>query len=124
MSGTRRTPIRRQHEPPVTETAIRLFMAMQRLRCTCDRDKPYKDCEGCKQWWDLEHRLGRELGARLWEFPCIENPRVENPEPPGTYNHARWQSDEKGRERWRELERGAKELRRRERAIRRDRTHA
>jgi hypothetical protein len=114
MTGTRRTPIRRQHEPPVSETSIKIFMQMQRLVCTCTPNKPYDDCPGCQQWWDLEHRLRHELGARLWEFPCIEHPAWGNPEPPGTYNHARWQPDEKGRERWRALQHGANELRRRE----------
>src|SRR5262245_7224343 len=106
MSGTRRTPIRRQHEPPVRETAVKIFMQMQRLVCTCDPDRPYEDCDGCKQWSDLHHRLHRELGAKIWEFPCIENPHSGNPEPPGTYNHEHWQPDEKGRARWRALEQG------------------
>jgi hypothetical protein len=119
MSGTRRTPIRRQHEPQINEAAVRLFIAMQRLRCTCDPNNRFYECPGCKQWRDLEHRLSREIGAKIWEYSCIENPRTGNPEPLGTYNHARWQPDEKGRERWRALEQGAKELRRRERAIRR-----
>src|SRR6516164_6713042 len=118
MTGTRRTPIRRQHEPPVTETAIKAFMKMQRCVCTCEPDS-YDRCPGCEAWWSYHDVIRHELHARLWEWPCVEDPREGNPHPPGTYNHARWQPDEKGRERWRALERGAKELRRRERAIRR-----
>ena len=58
MPGTRRTPIARQHKPPVSERAIRLFMKMQ------DRDR----------WWDLHTELRREVGAKLWEWRCIEDP--------------------------------------------------
>src|ERR1700758_2226251 len=103
MPGTRRTPINRQHRPPVSVRAVRLFMKMRRCR---DSDR----------WWDLHTELRREVGAKLWEWPCIEDPRAGNPEIPGTYNYERWKPDEKARERWRALEQGARELRRQERA--------
>src|SRR5262245_25775226 len=119
MSGTRRTPIRRQHEPPVSETAIKIFMQMQRLVCTCTPDKPFEDCPGCKEWSDLHSHLHRELGAKVWEWPCIENPAWGNPEPPGTHNHERWQPDLKAQERWKALERGAREMQRQDRAAQR-----
>jgi len=73
MPGTRRTPINRQHKPPVSELAIRLFMKMQR-------------CRNCDRWWDLHTELRREVGAKLWERPCIEDPHAGNPEKPGTYS--------------------------------------
>jgi len=94
MPGTRRTPINRQHKPPVSELAIRLFMKMQR-------------CRNCDRWWDLHTELRREVGAKLWEWPCIEDPHAGNPEKPGTYNYERWKPDEKARARWRALEQGA-----------------
>ena len=102
----RRTPINRQHKPPVSELAIRLFMKMQR-------------CRNCDRWWDLHTELRREVGAKLWKWPCIEDPHAGNPEKPGTYNYERWKPDEKARARWRALEQGARELRRREREVRR-----
>ena len=55
MPCTRRTPINRQHKPPVSELAIRLFMKMQR-------------CRNCDRWWDLHTELRREVGAKLWEW--------------------------------------------------------
>jgi hypothetical protein len=119
MSGTRRTPIRRQHEPQIDEAAIRIFMMMQCCVCTCNERERFSKCPGCTKWWDLEHQLSREIGAKVWEFPCIESPHWGNPEPVGSNNHTHWQPDEKGRERWQALEQGAKELRRRKRAIRR-----
>jgi len=83
-ADARRTPIARQHKPPVSERAIRLFMKMQRCR---DRDR----------WWDLHTELRREVGAKLWEWPCIEDPHAGNPEEPATYNYERWKPDEKAR---------------------------
>jgi hypothetical protein len=116
---TKRTPIARQHNAPVTETAIKLFIQMQRLRCTCDPEKRFDECPGCERWKALEEHLGRELGCRPWEYPAIQDPRAGNPEPPGTYNYERWQPDLKARERWKALARGTRELRRQERQARR-----
>jgi len=105
MSGTRRTPIARSREPQVTETAVKIFTQMQR-------------CSG-ERWWDLHDYLRRELHAKLWEWPCIEDPREGNPHAPGSYNHEHWEPDLKAQERWKALERGAREMRRQERAARR-----
>jgi hypothetical protein len=125
MAGTRRTPISRQYTPSITETAIKVFMEMQRCYCTCpprDPDNPgaRKDCSGCAKWWALHSDLCHELGKRPWQWPCIEDPRAGNPEPLGTLNHAEWRPDEEARARWRALEAGARELRRQQRQAKRN----
>ena len=107
MPGTRRTPINRQHKPPVSELAVRLFMKMQRHEWMSDR------------WWELEHQLRHEVRAKLWDYPCVEDPRQGNPEKVGTYNHEHWRPNETARALWRVLDAGARELRRRDREARR-----
>jgi len=128
VSGTRRTPIARRHRPPVSLTAIKIFEEMmERCPCTCDDspsvcgdfDKhPFRDCPGCKRWWELHSHLSREVRAKPWEYPCIEDPDAGNPEPPGTYNYTRWKPDERGHALWRALEEGVRQMRREERARR------
>ena len=92
--------------PPVSETAIRIFMRMR--RCPEEGDR----------WWDLHSKLARELGAHPSEWPCIQRP--ENPYPPEHGNYEWWerQRDPVCQERWRLLEEGARELRRRDREAR------
>jgi hypothetical protein len=111
MSGTKRVPLSRQHTPPVSERAIRLFIKMQRYPRTWRDDR----------WWDLEQELRHEVHAKLWDYPCIEDPAEGNPETPGTGNYDRWRPNETARALWRALNAGARELRRRERAARRER---
>src|SRR5262245_44749719 len=96
---TKRTPIARSHNAPVTETAIKIFMQMQRLRCTCDPNKRFGTCPACERWKILEQHLSHELQCRVWEYPCIQDPRAGNPEPPGTHNYERWTPDGAARER-------------------------
>jgi hypothetical protein len=107
---TKRTPIARQHTPPVSERAIKLFMQMQKCRRYSSR------------WWSLHNELHDLSHSKLWNWPCVEDPREGNP--PGTYNHRHWTPNEEARALWRALDAGARELRRQERAIRRAKAEA
>jgi len=105
MAGTRRTPLNRQHRPPITEAAVRIFIEMQVQRCTCsprDAGTNIKECPGCERYWAVHSRLSAELGCRPWEYPCIEDPDA----PPTNYER-----DPQALARWRALEAGTRVLR-------------
>jgi hypothetical protein len=67
---TTRSPIVRSPLGRITPEAIRLFMAMQRCRCSCEPDRDWVRkgrCPGCERWSDLHYKLHRELGCYPWE---------------------------------------------------------
>jgi hypothetical protein len=100
MAGTRRIPLNRQHTPPVTEHAIRLFMQMQQ--------HPWYS----ESWWQLEHQLRREVHARPWNFPCVE--------PEDAARYQTWEPNETAQALRQALEAGARELRRQQRQAKRN----
>jgi hypothetical protein len=69
MKKGRRTPSRR-----ITPTAIDLFDSMQALeqRCSCDASSS-DQCDACKEWWEQNHKLHRELKLRPWQWPAYGN---------------------------------------------------
>jgi hypothetical protein len=79
MPVKRRVAKTRQRQ--ITPTAVDLFKRMDRLECTC-KPLPYPKytppCAGCDEWWELHAELWREVGAKLWAYPCIEVPTPEN----------------------------------------------
>jgi hypothetical protein len=93
---TKRTPINRDRNPPVTERAVRIFMRMQ--RCPREGDR----------WWQLHSELADEVQAKPWAWPAIEDPRHKIPEP-----------DEEAQALWKVLDAAARDLRTRERQARR-----
>jgi hypothetical protein len=110
----KRTPLNRQRRKlQSTPKAIRLFIAMERVECTCaPRDwagEYWKHtlCAGCDEWWRLHSELDKELGCRPWQWPCVEPPDAENPYPEGSYAAARWQPNLEAQERWRLLKEAA-----------------
>ena len=113
MAGTKRIPLNRQYTPSITPRAVELFTEMRALVCTCepiDWAGAYWErsrCEHCDKWWTLHARLHRELGARLWDWPVIENPRSVCPYPEGSAAAKDWRPDERGRQMWRLLEQAA-----------------
>jgi hypothetical protein len=78
---TNRTPLSRQPTAPPSRKAIDLYLAMKGLKCSCP-DAPLgrtacsiKDwCDCCRRWWDSHGPLHEEIGAKLWEWPCIVAP--------------------------------------------------
>jgi len=73
---TKRVPLNRQHQSPVTERAVRLFDAMRHCRCTCPQDRdPLTRCSACDRWWKLQNELCDELRTPVWQYPCVEDPR-------------------------------------------------
>src|SRR5262245_45975289 len=122
MAGTRRTPIHRQPGSKVTPTAIKLFIEMQRIRCTCDPDDRFDQCPGCKKRLELDEQIGIEMKAPIWEYPCIERPGLKNPYPRAHANYEWFEKRPSGpRERWIALEQAVREMRRQERAAQRAR---
>jgi hypothetical protein len=70
---TNRTPIQRPALTTISPRAIELFVAMNKLRCTCPSPKPptLSPCPGCERWYDLHNELHIELQCRPWQFPCV-----------------------------------------------------
>ena len=73
MSGTRRVPLGRRPAVQITPRAVELFVAMDKLRCTCPSPKPptQSPCPGCERWYDLHAELHVELRCKPWEWPCV-----------------------------------------------------
>jgi hypothetical protein len=101
MPGTRRRPVNRPPEPPITVQAIRIFDAMKRCRCTCPPDVAYHDCEGCEKWWELHNQLCAEVNARPWQWPCVQNPNAPGNDP----------KPDEAQELWRKLDAASTALR-------------
>jgi hypothetical protein len=106
MSGTRRTPIKRQPTGlKFTPAVIRLFDNMRRCCCTClDADGP-ADCPGCKRYWRLHSDLVDELGTMPWQWPCVQDPNTQP-------SHIGWKPNLEAQERWRMLAKASREARR------------
>src|SRR5262245_50800327 len=123
MSGTKRVPVARTPIPQITSRSIELFDAMKRCRCTClpiDWEGKYwgrQQCPGCKRRWELQNELCDELHTKPWEYPCVEDPRTENPYPRGMLAHATWQPNHRAQAMWRQLHSASRERRREERAV-------
>jgi hypothetical protein len=90
--ATKRTPLRRSgQQRRITPEAVALFKEMEALECTCpprDWEGEYwkhEQCQGCDKWFDLHSRLHDEVGAQLWEWPCIRNRDDPNPYPENCY---------------------------------------
>ena len=63
--STKRVPLHREHRRQFTPEALATF---SRLRGTTY----YSD-----EWWSAHNELHRQLGAKLWEWPCGEPPGVD-----------------------------------------------
>jgi hypothetical protein len=99
--------------PKITVAAVKLFERMRRLVCcTCEPS----ECRHCHRWWDLYAELHKELGARLWQWPCIEDPETRNPYRSGSSAYHSWQPDLEAQELWKALASASRELQRVRRA--------
>jgi hypothetical protein len=125
MPGTKRVPVTRSPIPQITLKAVELFDGMRGCRCTCppiDWEGKYwgrQQCPGCKRWWELQNQLCDELCCKPWEYPCVEDPRTQNPYPRGMPAHQSWQPNHRAQEMWRTLADASREAKREERAARR-----
>jgi hypothetical protein len=123
--GTKRVPINRPARMEITNEAIRLFEAMDRIECTCvprDWDGEYwthMPCPGCDRWWKLHSKLHRELGCKPWEWPCIQHPDTVSGYPEGSEAYKRWKPDLEAQELWQALDAAAREARRAKREAKR-----
>jgi hypothetical protein len=70
---TNRVPISRPQVAQITDEAVRLFVAMGKLRCSCPPPAPtwQQPCPGCAQWCDLHEALHDELQLPPWEWPAV-----------------------------------------------------
>jgi hypothetical protein len=64
LSGTRRTPIKRETYPVVTPRAVNLFLNCCRLIASNERDS--------LDFWRAERALTRELGLKPWHPTVFE----------------------------------------------------
>ena len=62
---TKRTPIRRERRQQFTPEVLSAFSRL--------RGATYYSPE----WWSAHGELHRRLGAKLWEWPCVEPPGVD-----------------------------------------------
>lgn len=124
MSGTKRVPVARTPIPQITPRSIELFDAMKCCRCTCppiDWEGKYwgrQQCPGCKRWWQLQNQLCDEVRAPIWQYPCIEDPRTQNPYPRNTAAHKSWQPCLEAQALWKTLAQASYEAKKAERAAR------
>jgi hypothetical protein len=108
--ATIRTPINRPNAQRLSAEAVRLFRAMQDIECTCEEIDwkgkywDHSECAGCDEWWRLHSLLHKELGAMLWEWPCIQHPDAVTCFPEGSPAAKAWKPDRKAQARWLELE--------------------
>jgi hypothetical protein len=87
--STKRTPLARPLQYPISETALRAFRHMCRLesQCTCaprDWDGEYwkhEQCKACAEWWKQNSILHDALKLRPWQWPAIEKPGDREPVP-------------------------------------------
>jgi hypothetical protein len=75
MAGTRRTPLDRPAAKQISERAVDLWEAMNKLRCSCPPVPAdywlHKMCAGCERWHDLHSELNNELHCEPWQWPCV-----------------------------------------------------
>ena len=96
---TKRTPLKRRAQQRITPEAIEVFLRMEAAAsaCTCaprDWEGEYwkgEPCSACGDWWQAHGRLWVLVGAKLWQFPCIQDPEDECPYPEGSHAAAHWQ---------------------------------
>ena len=69
MAGTKRIPLARRPATQITPRAIELFVAMGKLRCSCNGHSSC--CEACDEWWRLHDELHDELCLKPHEWPCV-----------------------------------------------------
>jgi hypothetical protein len=62
---TKRMPIHRELRQQFTPAVLAAFRDL--------RDAP----PGSDAWWRLHNHLHRLVGAKLWEWPCVEPPDAE-----------------------------------------------
>jgi hypothetical protein len=97
--ATKRTPIQRKSRERITPRAVQAFGEMKaaRAKCTCepaDWEGEYwkhKECRACEEWWDHHFVLWQEVGADLWQWPCIRDPDAGIPYPRGSWAFKHWQ---------------------------------
>jgi len=118
MPGTRRTPVTRSPLPVISPAAVKIFEAMRRCRCTCppiDWEGKYwerQECLGCKRRSKLHNNLCDELGTKLWEWPCVEDPGATCPYPVWHCAYATWRPNLEAQARWRALATASREAKR------------
>lgn len=83
--STKRVPLHREHRRQFTPEALATF---SRLRGATY----YSD-----EWWSAHNELHRQLGAKLWEWPCVEPPGVDRePEAVALWGELEWALRESG----------------------------
>ena len=75
--STKRTPIRREFKRQITPKAVKAFQAMQAALSV-------------EAWWQHHDVLHDEMGAKPWDWPCIEDPDDTNPYSVGCSAHSHW----------------------------------
>jgi len=74
---TNRVPIRRPAATMIPPRAVKIFVAMNKLRCACG---PYPDpkrwwgreqCRACEKWWVLHKELADQILHKPWEWPLV-----------------------------------------------------
>ena len=78
-------PARHAHQATPTKERTRVF--------TPEAIAAFKRMEAAetdREWWDAHAVLWHEVGAKVWEWPCFEDPRDECPYPPGCEAARRW----------------------------------
>jgi hypothetical protein len=91
----------------ITETAVKLFREMRLCHCTCpprDFDEPeFTECSACKTWWSLHFDLHRQLGRKLWQWPCVQHPAARSPYPKDSPADRDWKPDVEAQALWQAL---------------------
>ncbi len=78
-------------------------MEKLRTQCTCapiDWDGEYwkrEQCAACDEWFSHHSVLHDEVGAELWEWPCIYHPDARNPYPVNSHAAMEWDRDRAAR---------------------------
>ena len=94
----------------ISAEAVRLFREMCEIECTCEpidwggRYWERVQCAACDEWWRLHSLLHKELGAKLWEWPCIQHPEAVSCFPEGSPAAKAWKPDLEAQARWLALE--------------------
>jgi hypothetical protein len=110
--STKRVPISRSPKGRISDAALTAFERLQALEllCSCpprnghDEYWKFEPCAACDGWWDEHNILHREIGAKPWEWPCVQSPAVQNPWPEGSYMDSKWEPNVEAQERYRQLE--------------------
>lgn len=115
--ATKRTPLKRNMKRQIIPEAVEVFRRMEAAAsaCTCepiDWDGEYwkhEQCPACRGWWDAHARLWVLVGAKLWQFPCVQDPEDECPYPEGCHAAAHWERTRQERPEAFELHRALKQ---------------